>query len=317
MERLHTKVALTSSETAELLSVHTSTVKRWCNDGELASEKTAGGHRRLHLRDVMDFARKRDIETFLTPFQPYEPHVWTAFQDLRRDGSFQRLHALAMGWVMRGQRRRLGLLYDALARDPSVGCTRFCDEGVRGLMSMVGDAWSEGRLRVGDEHLTSQAMLEVLVSVGPDPRQAIDAGRAGDRASVAVVGSVEGNRHHLGAICERLVLQELGWAVHYLGPDVPLEEFAEIQRDFHADMVCISLTPPPAAGELARAVRVLSGLYDRGRPYALHLGGRIEGTVEPDLLAGPFTDIAVHDSCASLCEHIGHDVPSRPSGSAA
>jgi excisionase family DNA binding protein len=45
MERIPDIVALTSTEAASLLDVHPSTVKRWCNDGELDSELTPGGQR--------------------------------------------------------------------------------------------------------------------------------------------------------------------------------------------------------------------------------------------------------------------------------
>lgn len=301
MDRFTSSLTLTSSETAELLQVHPSTVKRWCNDGELISEKTAGGHRRLNLGDVMAFARSRDIATVLTPFDPYEPHVWAALQEVRQDGSFGRLHALAMSWVSRGQIRRLGLLYDALARDASVGLCRFCDDGVRDLMVRVGEAWARGQLRVGEEHLVSQAMYEVLVKLRSDQRDQMTPALNGSDRPVAVVGTMEGNQHHLGSMCVRILLENRGWEVFYLGPDVPIEDFGVVQRGRSADLVCISLTPPAAAGDVARAVRVLEGLYDPTQPYALALGGEVRGDVDRALLVGPFRDLEIHDSLISLC----------------
>ncbi len=301
MDRFNSGLTLTSSEVAELLEVHPSTVKRWCNDGELISEKTAGGHRRLNLGDVMAFARARHIATVLTPFEPYEPHVWAALQELRQEGSFGRLHALAMSWVSRGQIRRLGLLYDALARDASVGLCRFCDDGVRDLMVRVGEAWARGQLRVGEEHLVSQAMYEVLVKLRSDQREQMMPARGGPDRPVAVVGTMEGNQHHLGSMCVRILLERRGWEVFYLGPDVPIEDFGVVQRGRSAELVCISLAPPTAAGDVARAVRVLEGLYDPTQPYALALGGELRGDVDRALLAGPFRDLEIHDSLISLC----------------
>jgi excisionase family DNA binding protein len=304
MERFNPNLTLTSSETAELLRVHPSTVKRWCNDGELASEKTAGGHRRIHLQDVMAFARGREIVTILSPFQPYEPHVWSALSEIRHEGSFRRLHALSMSWVTRGQLRRLGMLYDALARDPGVRLCRFCDEGVRDLMARVGEAWARGQLRVGEEHLVSQVMYEVLVKLRSEVRDETAPTSNGAHRPVAVVGTMEGNQHHLGSMCVRILLEQRGWEVFYLGPDVPIEDFGVVQRGRSADLVCISLTPPAAAGEVARAVRVLSGLYDETQPYTLALGGSIRGEVDPAVLQGPFREVAIHDSLASLSDHL-------------
>jgi len=304
MERFNPILTLTSSETAELLQVHPSTVKRWCNDGELASEKTAGGHRRLHLEDVMAFARARDIATVLSPFEPYEPHVWSSLREIRQEGSFRRLHALSMSWVARGQLRRLGLLYDALARDPSVGLARFCDEGVRDLMARVGEAWARGQLRVGEEHLVSQVMYEVLVKFRSEVRDDRAPTSNGVRRPVAVVGTMEGNQHHLGSMCVRILLELRGWEVFYLGPDVPIEDFGVVQRGRSAELVCISLAPPATVGEVARAVRVLAGLYDATQPYTLALGGSIHGDLDPGLLQGPFREVGIHDSVASLSDHL-------------
>ena len=73
----------------------------------------------------------------------------------------------------------------------------------------------------------------------------------------------------------------------YLGPDVPIEDFGVIQRGRGASLVCISLTPPAAAGDVARAVRILESSTTRA---PLRPGAR--RTIEagsPELLAGAFT----------------------------
>lgn len=317
MERFNPDLTLTSTETADLLEVHPSTVKRWCNDGELLSAKTSGGHRRLHLEDIMEFARQREIRTVLTPFHPYEPHVWTALREIRQEGSFRRLHDLAMGWVGRGQLRRLGLLFETLGRDAELDLCTFCDQGVRGLMRRVGVEWAQGRLRVGDEHLVSQIMSDVLVGLRPDPRGRIALPRNGKRRPVAVVGAMEGNQHGLGSLCVRLVLERLGWDVLYLGPDVPFEDFGALQRSRGAALVCVSLKPPAAAGDLARAVRTLGGVYDAGRPYSLVFGGVPDEDFAPTLLDGPFRDVAVLDSSTDLCRRLGGGDPCAGAGGAA
>ena len=302
MERFSPEATLTSSETADLLAVHASTVKRWCNDGELPSEKTSGGHRRIHLDDAMTFARERGIPTVLTPFDPYERHVWAALQEIHQQGSFRRLHSLAMGWIHRGQMRRLVDLFDVVARDPSIPLCQFCDQGIRGLMGLVGAAWAEGRLRVGEEHMVSQVMAEVLFKLRADQREELWKERGPAQGPVALVGTVEGNQHHLGSLCVRILLERLGWDVYYLGPDVPLEDFAVIQRGREASLVCISLPPLAQPGDVARAVEVLGEFYDPSRPYALALGGSVPPGLDDAVLTGPFSDVRIFGSCVSLRE---------------
>jgi excisionase family DNA binding protein len=302
-ERFDTPPTLTSTEAAGLLGVHASTVKRWCNEGALEFMTTPGGHRRFPLAAVTDFAREKDIRTILTPFHPYEPHVWSALREVREVGSFRRLHALAMGWVHRGQMLRLGRLYEALGREPGVDLCAFCDEGIRGLMRRVGDAWQSGKLRVGEEHMVSQVMFETILKLRED-RIEDRPDDSWDLAPVAVVGALEGNQHHLGSMCVRVLLEAMGWRVHYLGPDVPLEDFAVVQRGRAASLVCISLAPPATVGDVARAVDTLGRFYDASAPYALAFGGAVGGGVAPDLLKGPFRDAEVFSGCVAIREAI-------------
>ena len=312
MERFNEDLLLTSSEAAELLEVHASTVKRWCNEGDLPFESTSGGHRRIRLEDALALARTRDSVTVLSPFHPYEAHVWTALQAVRQDGAFERLLQLAMGWVFRGRIRRVGLLFDALAREPSVAFCRFVDDGVRPMMERVGTAWAEGRLRVGEEHLVTQTMSEVLVRIlaprTPDP--------AASSVPVAIVGTLEGNQHHLGALTVRVLLERLGWDVCYLGPDVPIEDFGALQRSREATLVCVSLPPPAAAGDAARVVRVLGETYDASRPYALAIGGSFHDEVDVALLTGAFASVGTFSGCHALEAALTGDFVPEPAGRA-
>src|SRR6056297_1456329 len=132
---------LTSTEAAGLLQVHPSTVKRWCNEGLLEFSTTDGGHRRIHLDDAVAFARAQDLNTVLSPFHPFEPHVWTALRAAEDDKSFRELHTLAMSWILHGENRRLEQLFTALGRSPANSFCSFCDDGIRGLMRLVGESW--------------------------------------------------------------------------------------------------------------------------------------------------------------------------------
>jgi len=296
VERMTLELTLTSSETAALLDVHPSTVKRWCNEGELAFDTTHGGHRRIRLADAVDLSRRRGITTVLSPFHPYEPHVWEAFQEIRRHDSFDRLHQLAMGWIVRGQIRRVGLLYDALAREELLPFHRFADEAVAGLMRRVGEAWAEGRLRVAEEHVVSQTMAEVMLRLTVPPTGGLPA----PDAPVAVVGTLDGNQHHLGALVVRVALERRGWEVCYLGPDVPVEDFDAMQRSRSAALVCISLPPPASGGDVARVVRVLGERYDPSHPYALAIGGQFGEDADPGLLTGAFESVGTFRTCQAF-----------------
>lgn len=301
MERFNSELYLTTSQVADLLSVHPSTVKRWANEGSVEIDKTEGGHRRIHLQDALEMARSRDIKTFLAPFSPYEGHVWSAVSEVVSSGSFERVHALAMGWLTRGHLRRMGWLFRELGRRPDIPFADFCDHGVRGFMYQVGETWRQGRLRVGEEHMASEMLVESLLHL----RTEMEDGQPGPGtpdpdAPVAVVGSMEGDRHHLGALCVRLLLERRGWRVYYLGADVPVEDYAAVQRSREADLVCVSFAPPNTAADMKRCVRILGEFYQESHPFGLALGGAVGGRPELDDLVLPFQELGIYDTIGAF-----------------
>lgn len=300
-ERFNSELFLTTSQVAELLDVHPSTVKRWCNEGDLVFDKTGGGHRRIHLTDALSLAREKEISTFLSPFSPYEGHVWSAVNEVVDSGSYARVHALAMGWLLRGRTTRLSQLFLQLGRHPLIPFTGFCDLGIGGFMREVGEAWRAGQLRVGEEHMLTETLLEVLLQLRGDiVRQSHAHGNGGRERPVAVVGSMEGDRHSFGALCIRLALERLGWEVFYLGADVPVEDFAAMQRARGARMVGVSFAPPGSGADMKRCIRILSEFYDPDHPYALALGGQMTDSVDLSDLSPPFIELGAFDSVTAF-----------------
>ena len=56
---MNKKEYLTPSEVAKLLLVSPVTVRQWAQKGMLVARITAGGHRRFHINDVHEFARRK------------------------------------------------------------------------------------------------------------------------------------------------------------------------------------------------------------------------------------------------------------------
>jgi methylmalonyl-CoA mutase cobalamin-binding subunit len=135
---------------------------------------------------------------------------------------------------------------------------------------------------------------------------------------VAIVGAIEGDQHEVGAQAIRILLEQQGWRVYYLGADVPVEEFAEIQRAQAASLVCISFSPRNALPDLQRAIRVLEEFYRPGHPYALALGGSLSGFPEEEISGGPFRATSISRSAQEfldwvqiLPEHSGQEESRR------
>jgi len=290
---------LTSSQAAELLQVHSSTVKRWCDGGSMETRRTPGGHRRIHLHEALRAARSRDITTFLDPFHPWETNVWLAVSQVEADRGYRRFINLAMGWLGRGETDLLTLFLAEVGRRPSVPFTEFLDQGIRGFMTRVGEDWLSGRLAIGEEHMATQVVLEALIRLRPG--WSFGGGRRPGETHpssrpVAVVGGLEGDHHELGALGVRVLLERNGWRVYYLGADVPVEELGRIQRAQGADLVCISGGPGTQLPDLHRIFSVLSQTYRPDHPYHLAMGGTFPHLPERPLPPGPFLSRVVLDS---------------------
>ena len=55
---------------ADAIQVSESSIKRWCDRGVIATVRTAGGHRRIPLTDVLRFVRDHDYAVL----HPESPH---------------------------------------------------------------------------------------------------------------------------------------------------------------------------------------------------------------------------------------------------
>lgn len=300
---------LTSTDAASLLHVHPSTVKRWCNEGGLASYTTDGGHRRILLDDALAFARRKDIRTALTPFHPFDAHVWKALSDAETGGSFGAAHTLALHWAARRDFERLEQLLLALGRSKAIPFSTFCDEGVRGLMRLVGEAWRSGRMRIGDEHMVSTAVTGALHTLR---REWLDLHPRfpGDHRPAAVVGTLEGNHHRLGALCVRILLERAGWDVLYPGADVPTRDFGYIQLSKHASLVCVSLAPTASMGDVRRCLEALRPGYDLALPYSIVFGGLPSLAPPEDFSTAPFSSVSFLSESAALLDQLDNGLGS-------
>lgn len=296
MERFDEGLYLTTSQVAELADVHPSTVKRWCNDGDLAYDATDGGHRRIYLADVLSLTRARGMETILDHFAPYEAHVWTAIEEAVEEDNYERFRSLALGWLDRGKIDRMGWLFREFGRHPRIPFESFGDKAIRSFMVEIGELWRSGALRSGEEHMATEMLVETLLRLRDEGAKAV--GDADERTPVAIVGAMEGDRHHLASLCLRIMLERRGWHVYYLGADVPVEDFAALQSQHRAELVCVSFAPPNTGADMQRCVRILSEFYDEAHPWTLVLGGGVHPLPEIDVT--PFSEFRIFTSLSDF-----------------
>jgi excisionase family DNA binding protein len=257
---------LTSKEAARLLGASEASVKRWADGGLLASEKTAGGHRRFRPEDVARFRREQqsrgttaatavaqqtraDLNLSAASSPPQETREAASVEgasdverapesdDLVVDALFD---ALACGRA----EETTGLLVKSYLHQRPLAS--IFDDLLAAAMRRVGDLWHRGDLTVAEEHLATRAALYALqtldrVVAEPEPNNLL-----------AVCCSTEDDFHELPIQCTELILRHEGWEVLSLGSHTPFYALTEIVARLHPSLVCVAST---ILGDLDRAVR--------------------------------------------------------------
>lgn len=300
---------LTTSQAAGLLEVHESSVKRWTNDGALRLTKTKGGHRRISLAHLIEFARAERPDAALLLISPYEAELTRAALAARERNDFGPLADLILILCDRASPSYLIKAMRYLESACGVPVSRSLDLGMAEALRRIGAEWAEGRRTVAQEHRFTQKVMDALHGLRHPEPDLVPAS-----APLAVVGVAESCYHEIGAMCVRLALEAAGWQVCYLGSDVPFDEFAGIQAELRARLVAVSFVAPMGNADAMRCLNALEGRYRGDKPYYVALGG---GGLAPENLAlgrRPFLEAKVWKSTESLQTWAKARVPARAPG---
>jgi DNA-binding transcriptional MerR regulator len=131
-------------------------------------------------------------------------------------GTGDTAHGALLDAVKALDRERLEVLVtQEIAR---LGAHAFAHQVVLPLAQVVGDLWALGKLPVAGEHLASEVIVHELKSALRRNRTS---------GPLAVAACLPGERHEWGILVALTEMQQRGWRLHYLGPDLPVEDAVE------------------------------------------------------------------------------------------
>ena len=144
------------------------------------------------------------------------------------------------------------------------GLRPFAQEIVAPLAQAVGDLWALGKIPIAAEHLASEVVLHAL--------------KGGLRASrgsgpLAVCACLSGERHEWGLLGTLTLVQEEGWRIHYLGPDLPVEELLEAAWRLRPQVVALSTSFPDNCESQLATLAALPGRLPPGTIPVIGGGG--------------------------------------------
>jgi len=146
------------------------------------------------------------------------------------------------------------------------GAVAFTDALVAPVLARIGDGWSRGELTPAHEHLASEVIHRVV------GRLLSASDRPSDSRGRAVIATLPGESHDLGALLAAVTAKVSGWQVTFLGANLPGADIAEAARAVQADLIGLSLVNP--TGNAPRTEAELSQLLARvGPTVRVVLGG--------------------------------------------
>lgn len=272
-------IAVTTRQAAEILGVHESSIKRWCSTDNLPYFQTNGGHRRILVNELLRYAHRNEINSPFHLFGDFAGRVWQGMLDVDKDDDYSLLITLGATWMKQSLSH---LFLDLLVhlKNDKYRVADLADLLIAPIMRQLGDEYMSGSVSIGEEHRVTYAMRDVLVQFSAflraENRNRLDRSETAlNTDKTAVLGCARSQEHELGALLARLILEDQGFSVVYLGLDVPTEEFAKQQVTHAASIVCIALMPPMSESEVNHIAELLDYMYDRRMPYHLIFGGPI------------------------------------------
>jgi MerR family transcriptional regulator, light-induced transcriptional regulator len=152
------------------------------------------------------------------------------------------------------------------------------DEVLFPALRRAGDEWERGDLLPMQEHFLSELIRrDAMAEIAATPLAVIDSGRG-----PIVLACPPGERHDLGLLGLWLALRKRGFAVVYLGADVPRDALLAAIEQTRPSAVVLSAQMSVSRAEVglvARAVTVL-----RQAPRVFLAGNAIEGAGAAELL---------------------------------
>jgi len=253
---------VSTTEVAKALGIGVSTVKRWVDDGVLPAHKTAGGHRKLLVADVLEMVRRGEFpQASLAELMDHRrgqklPLTSNLAEELRRSllaGDADQVRLLIIGSYRRG-----------------ISIEDLADQVIAPAMKSIGHDWETGRIDVMEEHRATQLCTAALYELKPTLEE-----RASKNRPRAVGGAVEKDHSVLPTLLAQMVLLDAGWDAVNLGPNTPFHSLSKAIKELRPRLLWLSVCHPVTEEEKEEFVSGYRELYKKAEKagVAVAIGG--------------------------------------------
>jgi excisionase family DNA binding protein len=257
-----TKSHLSPRQLAHAVGVSESSIKRWADEGRIASDRTAGGHRRIGVEEALRFVRDAQLDLLrpdvlgLSGLEPvragsYIDHA-ARIRDLLLSGDAVQFRAALLSAYLAGE-----------------SIAALCDGPLKEAMVAVGERWHDESSGIFEEHRATALACTGLVQLTLTlPQQ--------QRARVALGGALRDDHSHLASLMAATVLAAAGYRQVNLGANTPAVAFLDACDAYSPALVWLSVNHVPDVSVARSEVDLIVRELHR-RAIAVVIGGRAIG----------------------------------------
>jgi methanogenic corrinoid protein MtbC1 len=214
---------------ARAIGVSEASIKRWCDKGILAFDKTAGGHRRIHLPVVMEFLKENDFQLAQSKVLGLPASVGVGQRSLEQSREIYR-QALMEGDESLCLQVTLDL--SLAGQDMAV----IGDQVIALAFQDLGQLWEHGEAAIYQERrgveITRHVLLRLRETLMPPKKE----------APFALGATFSQDPYSLPAQLGELVLLQLGWRALFLGSELPAETVIQAVQDLRPRVLWLSVS---------------------------------------------------------------------------
>ena len=219
---------LSPKQAAEAIGVSESSLKRWCDRGLIHTVRTAGGHRKLPIENVIRFARENDQAIVRRDILGLPERV-ERIDLVLNEGE----ESLADSLLAGNEPAAKQIIFDSYLAKDSISA--ICDDILCKALRQIGERWESHSVEVYQERRSCEIVKRILNELRRAQSQP-------DLSWTACGGTFEDDGYCLPTTMVELVLRDAGWNATSLGVSIPARSMAKAILDIKPKLfwVCAS-----------------------------------------------------------------------------
>jgi MerR family transcriptional regulator, light-induced transcriptional regulator len=215
-------------QVARAIGVSESSLKRWCDQGLIKTVRTAGGHRKMDIAEVLRYVREQDhklVSPEILGLPPASEHATTGLTH----GGARLVDALLAGDELVARQ----IVFDLYLAKHSRSV--IFDEVIAAAFREIGDRWECHDAEVYQERRACEIALRVLF----DLRRVQ---QVPERKWLATGGTIEGDLYSLPTAMAELVLRDCGFYATSLGTSIPFASLVKAVQKTEPQLFWLSVS---------------------------------------------------------------------------